>query len=61
MFTQNLDSAATYRTLARGCGSAWTRTYRASQQDHAIQRYGERREHTRSRRYGVAPEGVAKR
>jgi hypothetical protein len=61
MFTQNLDSSATYRTIARGCGSAWARTYRASQQDHAVQRYGERREQTRTRHLGSALEAAAKR
>jgi hypothetical protein len=61
MFTQNLDSSATYRTLARGCGSAWARTYRTSQLDHASQRYGQRRELTRSRHLGGTGERARKR
>jgi hypothetical protein len=61
MFTQNLDSSAMYRTLARGCGSARARTYRTSQQDHAAQRYGERRELTRSRHLAGAGEHARKR
>jgi hypothetical protein len=61
MFTHNLDASATYRTLARGCGSGWARTYRVSQQGHAARRYGERREVTRSRQLGSTSESPAKR
>jgi hypothetical protein len=28
MFSHKLDSTARYRTLARGSGNRWTRTYR---------------------------------
>ena len=35
MFTQDLDAAASYRTLARGSGCGWARTYQASQRDRA--------------------------
>ncbi len=35
MFIQDLDSTASYRTLARGMGGGFTRAYRASQRDRA--------------------------
>jgi hypothetical protein len=35
MFTQDLDSTASYRTLARGFGCGFTRAYQASQRDRA--------------------------
>jgi hypothetical protein len=35
MFIQDLDSTASYRTLARGHGSGFARAYRASQRDRA--------------------------
>jgi hypothetical protein len=35
MFIQDLDSTASYRTLARGYGSGFARAYRASQRDRA--------------------------
>ena len=35
MFTHDLDSTASYRTLARGFGSGFARAYRASQRDCA--------------------------
>jgi hypothetical protein len=35
MFTQDLDSTARYRSLARGMGGGFARAYRASQRDRA--------------------------
>lgn len=35
MFTQDLDSTARYRTLARGFGCGFARAYHASQRDRA--------------------------
>jgi hypothetical protein len=37
MFTQKHGATATYRTLARGLGSGWSRAYRV-QQDQAAER-----------------------
>ncbi len=38
MFSKNLGATASYRTLARGSGCRWARTYRGSQQDHVARR-----------------------
>jgi hypothetical protein len=35
MFAQDQGATASYRILARGHGSRWARTYKASQQHHA--------------------------
>jgi hypothetical protein len=35
MFIQDLDSTASYRTLARGFGCGFSRAYQASQRAHA--------------------------
>ena len=36
MFIQDLDSTASYRTLARGVGCGFSRAYQASQRDRAV-------------------------
>jgi hypothetical protein len=44
MFTKDLDSTAIYRTLARGSGCGWARTYQVSQQDLVGYRNPQRRD-----------------
>ncbi len=40
MFTEDLGATKSYRTLARGSGSRWVRTYGASLRDQGDRRYG---------------------
>ena len=40
MFSNSQGATSTYRTLARGAGCDWSRTYRELQQRHAPQRAG---------------------
>ena len=37
MFTQQQSATKSYRTVARGAGSRWARTYQASHREHAGQ------------------------
>jgi hypothetical protein len=50
MFTQDLGATKTYRTLARGFGSRWGRTYQVLQQDHAAHHNPQRPDLGSSRR-----------
>ena len=40
MFSNSQGATSTYRTLARGAGCDWSRTYRELQERHAPQRDG---------------------
>ena len=37
MFTQQQSATTSYRTVARGAGCRWARTYQASHREHAGQ------------------------
>jgi hypothetical protein len=61
MFTQDLGATKRYRTLARGSGRGWARTYRVSQQDHAGHRNPQDRDPGRSWRLSTTSEATRKR
>jgi hypothetical protein len=61
MFTQDLSATASYRTLARGSGCGWARTYRVLQQDHAGHRNPQDRDLGRSWRLSSTSEATGKR
>jgi hypothetical protein len=61
MFTQDLDSTAMYRTLARGSGCGWARTYQVSQQDLVGCRNPQRRDLGRPLRLNSTSEATGKR
>jgi hypothetical protein len=60
MFTQDLGATASYRTLARGCGCGWARSYRVLQQDHAGHRDPQRPDLGMSRCLSGRSEATAK-
>jgi hypothetical protein len=51
MFARQHGATATYRTLARGFGSGWVRTYQASQHGRPAHR------DPRQQAHGTAPRG----
>ena len=69
MFTQDRSATASYRTLARGSGGRWARTYRILREDHAARRTAQRRNlgesligsHSRSTGEGIEPRGGRRR
>jgi hypothetical protein len=61
MFTHDRGATASYRTLARGFGCRWARTYRVLQQDDAGQRDPQRRDLDRPWRLSSTNEATGKR
>jgi hypothetical protein len=61
MFTQDLGATKSYRTLCRGFGSRWGRTYQALQQDHAAHHNPRGRDLGSSRRLSSTHGTIGKR
>jgi hypothetical protein len=60
MFTQDLGATSSYRTVARGFGGGWARTYQVLKQDHDGQCDHQRRDLGRPRRLSSTSEVIGK-